>query len=583
MVRSGLQFLLITILFLTGLSVQAQIIASIDRNPINANETFTLTFSTNMALEEKPALPGMPSSFVEQSARSFFNGTTVNGVTTVKAGWVFTFQATQEGIFTIPSFNINGERTEAIQLKVLPAVNATDVNGQQNAIFLTSEVDVDEVYVQQQVLFTIKLYRAVQAQYATLTEPTMEGALVERLGDDRQYETEINNVRYIVLERSYVLFPQQPGSYQIPEILFNAEVSEGSRRYSTFGRLRSTTRPITLSTDPVNITVKPKPDSSDGWWLPAKNVELTEAWSPSSQTFRVGEPMTWTLSVKAQGLSATQLPEIQPEAVEGFKFYPDSPVSDSEVQGTDIIGMRTQKIAVLPTKAGEFTLPEITLEWWNIRTDQAETIRIAARSVTILPSLDGDTGEPAVPETQQPAQTDSVIEQSSPATSEDSKPAQVVTPSSEDQQAELWKYAAFVFAALWLMTVIQVLKRKSPAEVINEEISKPDYDTSKAWKALKQALQKEQPEALKDALLIWCQSHPLTTDIRSLGSLVNRLGKESSLAGALREIEVALYSSKPAGPLPYQRIKQSLNELKVLHVESTQENSQSLPALHLTD
>ena len=215
---------ILTLLFILTTQTMLALEVTIDRNPVRVNETFELTIHMDTAPVNQPELIGMPGDLEVLRNSNFYRKSTINGKASVQAGWRFTIKALNEGLYTIPAITLDGETTKPVTIKVLAAVSSTNINGQADAIRITSELSNDSVYVQQQLTYTIRLYRAVQAQYASLTEPELEGALIETLGDDVQFETMIDSVRYIVLERKYAIFPQKSGEFTISGVTYNAEV-----------------------------------------------------------------------------------------------------------------------------------------------------------------------------------------------------------------------------------------------------------------------------------------------------------------------------------------------------------------------
>jgi hypothetical protein len=99
------------------------------------------------------------------------------------------------------------------------------------------------IYVQSQIVFTLRLFIGVSTGRATLTQPEITGgeAIVERLGEDSQYTTERAGRNFIVRERRYAIFPQQPGRLTIGPATFEAMVIPiaASRAFSASARDRS--------------------------------------------------------------------------------------------------------------------------------------------------------------------------------------------------------------------------------------------------------------------------------------------------------------------------------------------------------
>jgi hypothetical protein len=78
------------------------------------------------------------------------------------------------------------------------------------------------------VLYTVRLYRRVDIT-AGLSDPELGDAVIERLGDDSNYNTQINGVDYGITERKFAIFPQKSGSVTIKPLVLTAEVLDNSR------------------------------------------------------------------------------------------------------------------------------------------------------------------------------------------------------------------------------------------------------------------------------------------------------------------------------------------------------------------
>jgi len=561
-------------------AVKADVSASIDRSPVRVNETFELSLNMETAPVSRPQLTGLPDAFEIIRSTNFYQRSTINGISNVEAGWRFIIKAKEEGIFTIPEFEIDGKKTQLLQLKVLPPVSSTNIGTKQDAIRLTTDVDSNEVYVQQQILFTIRLYRAVQAQYASLTEPEMSGALLERLGEDRQFESEIDGVRYIVLERQYAIFPQQQGSQTISAVTFSAEVSTDDRQYSSIGRLRSRTSAVSLSSDAIEINVNAIPDAIGDWWLPAKEVTLTEQWQPDPTQFRVGEPVTWNYTITAKGLTATQLPELLPATTDGLKFYPDIAQSNNLTDLNGITGIRSQKVAVVPTRAGILSLPELKLSWWNSKQNKAQQILLPSRTIEVLASEDGDYGvSPTKPKAVE-------IKTEDLAKGDDQKDAiQAEQPIMDADYLEnnIWKIIAIFSLLLWLLTALFFIVRKNRASTLAvKQHHQPPPTTTSSFADIEHACQQNSAEKTKQALLNWCANQQGLETVHSLAELARRVGS-AELLKQLTIVERSLYGINDK-TWQGEELAVALKDLKLfVNKDRKISTKEKLPALHLTE
>jgi len=550
--------------------------ATVDRNPVRVNETFELTIHLKTAPVNKPELVGLPVELEVQRSSNFYKRSSFNGESSVQAGWHFTIKATREGIYTIPSFDIDGSKTQAVSLKVLEAVSSTNVNGQDDAIKLEVETDSDSIYVQQQLNYTIRLYRAVQAQYASMTEPELEGALIERVGEDAQFETSINSVRYVVLERKYAIYPQQSGSFVIKPVTFNAEISTGNRSFSTLGSLRNRSKTVTLSSDEKRINVKPIPAEVSGWWLPASELSLQQSWLPETDALEVGSPATWTYTLLAKGLTSTQLPDIKPEQIPGLKFYPEKASSDNNIVNDSLVGSRTQKIAVIPTKAGKITIPEITIPWWNVDTNKAEVLTIPAKTINISGTDASTINQPKVPEVKQTTAIEPNL-----LTTEDSK---LQSTDSESQDVIIWQITTALAVFLWLFTLLIKRNAATPNNHSPKQ-SKQEVKNSASFKDVEKAISKSNAAEISQAIINYARgqyTQGLSNQINSLGDII-KLTQSDRLKEQLIALDRALYSQNGAEQWNPKQLSSAIKELTDLTPFSsskTADNPTQLPPLH---
>ena len=242
--------------------------------------------------------------------------------------------------------------------------------------FLKSHYLINEVFVQQQVKLSILLYRAITTSNASLTEPVIKGAdaIIQKLGEDNKYTKRINGKAYTVYERNYMLHPQENGTLTIePMLCFRDNMAQVMAFLLTLtGNLQEL---LSNDQNELKLKVNPVPSQYQSMqWLPTNKLELEEIFSDPEEII-VGEPLTRTITQKASGLTAIQLPEPDMNLPDELKAYPDKPLLNDELDNKGITGIRQDKIAIIPTKAGEFRLPEITIEYYSPTENRIKTAR----------------------------------------------------------------------------------------------------------------------------------------------------------------------------------------------------------------
>ena len=309
-----LLFGLLVALHMGGVAA-APIEAKLPRNPVAANESFELIYQAAANPDGDPDWGPVQQHFDILSQSQSRSIQIINGRTESSIRWNLTLLARETGEFRIPPIAFGSQRSEAVTVQVEAAAQGADSAAAQD-IFLKVELEPERLYVQQQAILSIRLYRSVNMGDASLTAPEHEDLVIKKLGDDRQFETRVDGRIYAVTERRYAVFPQASGEIRIPPVRFQGEVFErdpGLGRFfgDAFGN-RGFGKVKRLVSEPIVLEVRPIPhDAGDGAWLPTNNLQLVETWAgDEAPEFHVGEPVTRTLMLFADGLTSAQLPPI---------------------------------------------------------------------------------------------------------------------------------------------------------------------------------------------------------------------------------------------------------------------------------
>lgn len=249
----------------------ASINVSVDRNPVAINDSFQLVFTTSTSADGDPDFSPLKQDFEVLNQQQNSQSSWINGKSSKTIQWTLTVMAKRIGRLTVPVINFGDDKSSPLTIIIEKATNHQ--NKQTQELFLEVEVSPKQAYVQAQILYTMRLYQRVQIAQASLTEPEISNAVIELLGDDRIYNTQIKGVNYRVTERSYALFPQQSGELTIPPLVLTAQIiidDPNSRGNSFFNIPKTQTKRVISKS--INLNVLPRPDSFDGkHWLPAKN------------------------------------------------------------------------------------------------------------------------------------------------------------------------------------------------------------------------------------------------------------------------------------------------------------------------
>jgi hypothetical protein len=353
--------------------------ASVDRPVVRDNESFTYIVRAEGAVRGDPDDAPLAAQFDILQRSSSSRVQIVNGQTSQVTEWQYQLMPKSSGEFTIPALRVGDRQANTVAVRVLPPETGASPVAD---IFMELDAQPSTVYVQSQVLFTLRLFIGVSTGRATLTAPATSGveAIVEKLGEDSSYQTTRGGRNFIVRERRYAVFPQAAGTLTIGPATFEAMVIP-DRGFSRVQRFRSGVLELT-----VQPAVPPPASMAGAAWLPARRVTLSEEWSDASTALPVGIPRTRTIVVEGLGLLETQLPEVPLDQQPGIRQYADQPELTREITADGLLSRRRVSLAVIAQTPGEVTLSGVQLPWWNVDAERWEAAELAPRTLQVTPS-----------------------------------------------------------------------------------------------------------------------------------------------------------------------------------------------------
>lgn len=486
--------------------------ASVDRYRVNLGDTLRLTLTSDGAVDPAEAdLTPLTRDFEILQRSSSSSTRIVNGRTSREVALELEITPRREGTLSIPPLSAGGEQTAPLVIEVepAPAAGSPDAN-----VLFSAELDRDSVYVQQQVLLTLRIQQAIALDDRSVTELKLDGAFVKPLGQN-SFQRDDGNRRWLVHEIRYAIFPEQSGTLEIPVQTFSARVRQGSR--SLFD-LRSGPR-LSRQSEPLMVTVRARPDAFPGQtWLPAAELTIEESWSRPPEQLATGESVTRTVTLTGKGLQGAQLPPVRFPATEGLKYYPDQPQIEDAEGADGVIGVRTDSAALVPVAPGNYEVPELRIPWWDTETDRLRWAVLPARTIRVTPAANAGTGAAGAAD------------------------ATAVAPGAEPAPlapAGPWPLIAAACAAGWLLTSLfwWLSRRRAPG---SDGPPGPGAGEPRAWKGLRAALASGDPAASRRQLALWLHTLPGARPQDALAAQARAVGGEE-LAAAVAALDAALY------------------------------------------
>ncbi len=467
----------------------ADIRVSVDRNPVSIEDSFQITFTAQQSPDDDPDFSPLEQDFSIISQSTSTSSSWINGKSTKVVQWILNVMAKQVGSLAIPPIKFGKDVSQALTILVADKTSKKVDADTDEDLFINVEVSPQNPYIQSQVFYTMRLYTRVNISQARLNEPELSDAVIERLGEDSNYTTQVNGVNYSVTERKYAFFPQKSGKLTIKPLVLTAEILvNNAQGFNPFfnSQMSKTKR---VESKEITLDVKPAPPEFKGThWLSAEQLVLKQEWSGDIAKLKVGEPITRTLSITAKGTTVGQLPELNTtETSEQLKAYPDQPVLQEQKKVDGLIAFREEKIALIPSKSGTYQLPAIEIPWFNTQTQKVEIAKIPEVTLESSAVAKQSEPEPVAPQAIAPVETPKI---------------ESVAVANSNQETPIWLWVSVFLGLGWLITIIVFLRsRQSKSTVVIETES--EINLKAAVKNLKDACANNDAIAAKNALLVW--------------------------------------------------------------------------------
>lgn len=533
--------LLIWLLSISPL-LHSAVTATVDQNQISEFDVLTLTIRVTDQGSTEPDFRALENDFtiINQQSQQNSSISLINGRQTSRSyvDYQVTLRPTRQGNLLIPAITVGTERTNPIGIRVVAQSQAAR-NQMQQILFFETLVDRDEVYVQAQLLYTVRLYYADSISGDFPAAPDLPNAMVEIIENERRFETVVNNRRYYVLEKRYAIFPQQSGPLVLAPETFVGTRGRGGL-FSSRERVNAVSSGHTLSVLPVPASFQ------DKRWLPAQSLTIDAVLNRPDSPLVVGDPINRVVTLKGAGVTAALLPELRFGDTDGARLYIDQPVVEELASEQGLAAESVVTIGIVPTQAGTLALPDINVYWWNTEERRQE--------VAVLPGVNLAIG--AAP-------------QAAPALGAVTVPRPLSLDHAEivllRQQLQWAIWVAVVLLVVWLLTLLAWFKKTTTAKP-RPRPAPPQFelgqlahaiklgDPQKTYSELQRWRRQTFPSARAMASLI--KDYPeLETPYRTLEAAIYQTGeggdwRGSDLLAIVTQLSARPHAQAPASPLP---------------------------------
>jgi len=251
-------------------------------------------------------------------------------------------------------------------------------------VWATATFNKSSVMLGEPLVVTITVYTSTWFTKAPIFEEIqVKDAIMVPL-EKRSNATSITIGRkqYPAIKQQFVVYPNRIGKNTLPSFKVTlTSPPEGDYK----GRERivqSKTREFTVLPPPEGIDTKN--------WIAAYNVKLTDSWNTPLKDLKAGDVLERRITINASGALSAAIPPLEIDTINFGSIYFKTPLLNNRQNTNSFSGTRVEIINYLIESDGDFTIPEVNFNWFNLRTKTLKTETIKPLSISVAPNPDLD-------------------------------------------------------------------------------------------------------------------------------------------------------------------------------------------------
>lgn len=360
------------LLFFPLLLMGGEFTASVSRNPTLAGEGVSLILTLkNAEAKEKPVYEVLKKDFTVHGEQVSHHQSIVNGTASKSISWQVTLVPLREGDIVVPSISV---KTKEGNLETSPlTLHVVKGSMSENTVQVSAAVNKQDPYKNESFVYTVMLFSKYDLANVMMDKPEVENMIIEQINTPLFEKRVVEGVLQNVVEVVYIATPLKTGEMEIPSLTIQGEVLSRQRNFFSMAMHK----PFVIKTDSFPLNVKAVKEG-----IVASSLSITE--SSSDLPIKIGDPLTRTFEIRGEGILANDLPNLK-LSEEDFKVYADKPEMVDNVKKGKLYSYKKEIYTLIAKEAGVFTLPEISVAWWDVENKKKAVIVIPAKTIEVKP------------------------------------------------------------------------------------------------------------------------------------------------------------------------------------------------------
>jgi len=232
-------------------------------------------------------------------------------------------------------------------------------------------------YAREMVLLRIHGVYRQQILLEEMIQPTLANFSWTQLGRDRWSRERLPDGQVaLALDRVIAVFPHHAGDFTIDPFVHRVTVNDAGAR-----------RVVDVRSAPIRLPVAPwtgkggGPEVKEPWWLPARDVTITDSWSPDPETLKIGESARRIVTIEAAGLVAEGLPPRPVMRTRGILTFAGPVTRETIITPTGPVARATYQWDVRPAIGEIIPLDAIGIPWFDTVSRTMREAEIPARQI----------------------------------------------------------------------------------------------------------------------------------------------------------------------------------------------------------
>lgn len=225
---------------------------------------------------------------------------------------------------------------------------------------------------------------------AHLMQPSLAGFGWMNLTRDTNFETEFNGFAAKGFERTLAVFPEKSGELEIGSFVHKLTVVDGAGY-----------RLLEVRSPPIKLKVAEwqgpgGPNDPKQWWLPARDVRITDDWASDPNHVKRGETVRRTVTIEAIGVTAEQLPPAPVMRSPGIISFRGPIDRETRVTERGPVARAIYRWDMRPTTAHPAIVQPIEIPWFDTiaRTPRKAVIPAQRMAWAALGAPEGEAAAP---------------------------------------------------------------------------------------------------------------------------------------------------------------------------------------------